>query len=122
MILEEIAMHEDDPADLVHDVFSSAALGDGPLGRPVLGTAASIATLQRADIAEYYRVRYVPSATVVAVSGALEHDDALAAVTNAWDAAVAPVGRAAADPSRGAPAVSGARGPGVDAAAASRPT
>jgi predicted Zn-dependent peptidase len=86
VILEEIAMHEDDPADLVHDVFSSAALGDGPLGRPVLGTTASIAALRQADIAEYYRVRYVPSATVVAVSGALDHDEALAAVVRAWDA------------------------------------
>jgi predicted Zn-dependent peptidase len=85
VILEEIAMHEDDPADLVHDVFSSAALGDGPLGRPVLGTAASIATLQRTDIADYYRVRYVPSATVIAISGALDHADALAAVTRAWE-------------------------------------
>jgi predicted Zn-dependent peptidase len=89
VILEEIAMHEDDPADLVHDVFSGAALGDGPLGRPVLGTSASIAALQRDDIAEYYRSRYVPAATVVAVSGALEHDAALAAVSRAWEAAPA---------------------------------
>ncbi len=53
VILEEIAMHEDDPADHVHDVFSSAALGDGPLGRPVLGTTASITGLQQSAIAEY---------------------------------------------------------------------
>ena len=87
VILEEIAMHEDDPADLVHDVFSSAALGDGPLGRPVLGTAASIAALRRARRSpSTTAVRYIPSATVVAVSGALEHDDALAAVVKAWDA------------------------------------
>ena len=87
VILEEIAMHEDDPADLVHDVFSSAAVGDGPLGRPVLGTAASIAELKQVDIAEYYRSRYVPGAMVVAVSGALDHDEALRAVTRAWDQA-----------------------------------
>ncbi len=87
VILEEIAMHEDDPADHVHDVFSSAALGDGPLGRPVLGTSASIDDLRQLQIAEYYRARYVPAATVIAVSGALDHDAALAAVTKAWDAA-----------------------------------
>ena len=87
VILEEIAMHEDDPADLVHDVFSIAAVGDGPLGRPVLGTAASIAELKQVDIAEYYRSRYVPGAMVVAVSGALDHDEALLSVTKAWDAA-----------------------------------
>ncbi len=85
VILEEIAMHEDDPADLVHDVFSGAALGDGPLGRPVLGTTASITGLQRDAIADYYRSRYVPGATVVAVSGALDHEEALQAVIRAWD-------------------------------------
>jgi predicted Zn-dependent peptidase len=53
----------------------------------VLGTTASIAALQRAEIAEYYRVRYVPSATVIAVSGALDHAEALAAVSKAWDRA-----------------------------------
>jgi predicted Zn-dependent peptidase len=95
VILEEIAMHEDDPADLVHDVFSAAALGDGPLGRPVLGTTASIAGLQQGAIVDYYRGRYVPGATVVAVSGALDHQDALVAVTRAWDAASATTGEPA---------------------------
>ncbi len=87
VILEEIAMHEDDPADLVHDVFSSAVLGDGPLGRPVLGTTASITALAQDDIASYYRARYKPEGMVVAVSGALEHEAVLAAVTKAWETA-----------------------------------
>jgi predicted Zn-dependent peptidase len=87
VILEEIAMHEDDPADLVHDVFSSAALGDGPLGRPVLGTSTSISSLLRDDIAGYYRCRYLPASTVVAISGALDHDAAIDAVARAWEAA-----------------------------------
>ncbi len=95
VILEEIAMHEDDPADLVHDVFSGAVLGDGPLGRPVLGTTASIQGLARDEIDAYYRERYVPSATVVAVSGALDHDAALASVLKAWESAG---GHASADP------------------------
>jgi predicted Zn-dependent peptidase len=86
VILEEIAMHEDDPADHVHDVFSSSALGDGPLGRPVLGTAGSIASLTQPQIADYYRGRYQPAATVVAVSGAIDHDDVLRAVVRAWEA------------------------------------
>jgi predicted Zn-dependent peptidase len=85
VILEEIAMHEDDPADHVHDVFSSSALGDGPLGRPVLGTAESIASLTQAQITDYYRSRYQPAAIVVSVSGAIDHDDVLAAVTRAWN-------------------------------------
>jgi predicted Zn-dependent peptidase len=87
VILEEIAMHEDDPADHVHDVFSSAALGDGPLGRPVLGTTASIGGLAQSAIEQYYRERYQPADIVVAVSGAIDHDDVLKAVIDAWVAA-----------------------------------
>ncbi len=121
VILEEIAMHEDDPADLVHDVFSSAALGDGPLGRPVLGTAASIATLNRSQIAEYYRIRYVPSATVVAVSGALDHAEALAAVVKAWDKLPSwAASRCRPGAARGGPTP--AAGCASRGAAASRPT
>ena len=65
----------------MHDVFSSAVLGGGPLGRPVLGTEQSISAISRDEIAEHYRAHYVPPAMVVAVSGALDHDAALAAVT-----------------------------------------
>ena len=42
VVLEEIAMRDDDPADLVHDEFASALFGDTPLGRPILGTEESI--------------------------------------------------------------------------------
>src|SRR3954465_8224285 len=47
VILEEIAMHDDDPGDIVHDTFASALFGDGPLGRPVIGSVESIETLRR---------------------------------------------------------------------------
>jgi predicted Zn-dependent peptidase len=100
VILEEIAMHEDDPADHVHDVFSSSALGDGPLGRPVLGTAASIASLTQQQIVDYYRSRYQPAATVVAVSGAIDHDEALSAVVRAWAASENALSHAHPDPPR----------------------
>ncbi|WP_235486879.1 pitrilysin family protein, partial [Frankia sp. AvcI1] len=60
VILEEIAMHEDDPGDVVHDVFAEAMLGASALGRPVLGTIESIEGLGRETIADYYRSRYVP--------------------------------------------------------------
>jgi predicted Zn-dependent peptidase len=45
VILEEIAMHDDDPGDMVHDTFAQALLGDSPLGRPILGTVTSIESL-----------------------------------------------------------------------------
>ncbi|CAO5228927.1 M16 family metallopeptidase [Frankia sp. AgKG'84/4] len=84
VILEEIAMHEDDPGDVVHDVFAEAMLGSSALGRPVLGTIESIEGLGRETIAEYYRSRYVPPALVVSVAGNLEHDQALELVAKAF--------------------------------------
>ncbi len=60
VVLEEIAMRDDDPSDLVHDEFSAALYGDTPLGRPILGTVDSIAALTRAQVYGYYRRRYRP--------------------------------------------------------------
>jgi predicted Zn-dependent peptidase len=73
VILEEIAMHDDDPGDIVHDAFTTALYGDGPLGRPVIGSVESIERLSRTAIAGYYRRRYTPSSMVVTASGGLDH-------------------------------------------------
>jgi predicted Zn-dependent peptidase len=73
VVLEEIAMRDDDPADLVHDEFSSALLGDSPLGRPILGTEDSIRALTRRQIAGYYGRRYEPGSMVLAAAGNLDH-------------------------------------------------
>src|SRR6202042_3626447 len=58
VILEEIAMNEDDPADLVHEAFSAQLFGDTPLGRPILGTVDSINSISRERIFDHYRARY----------------------------------------------------------------
>ena len=47
VILEEIAMNEDDPSDLVHEAFSAQLFGDTPLGRPILGTVDSINSISQ---------------------------------------------------------------------------
>ena len=73
VILEEIAMRDDDPADLVHDEFAAALYGDTALGRPILGSVESIAALSRTQVHGYYRRRYRPSEMVVSVAGNLEH-------------------------------------------------
>jgi predicted Zn-dependent peptidase len=73
VVLEEIAMRDDDPADLVHDEFSSALLGDLPLGRPILGTEDSIRALTRRQIAGYYNRRYQPGSMVLAAAGNVDH-------------------------------------------------
>src|SRR6478752_7633724 len=87
VVLEEIAMRDDDPADLVHDVFASTLFGDTPLGRPILGSVTSITALRRAQIAGYYRRRYRPRDMVVAVAGNVDHAAAVRRVRSAFAAA-----------------------------------
>jgi predicted Zn-dependent peptidase len=95
VILEEIAMRDDDPSDLVGDLFGEALFGPTPLGRPVIGDVATIETLTRDRIAGYYRRRYRPEAMVVAVAGAVEHADVVRRVRAAFgdrlDPAAAPL-------------------------------
>src|ERR1017187_3644948 len=65
VILEEIAMNDDDPTDTVHEAFAAQLFGDTPLGRPILGTVDSINSISQARIAEYYHARYTPDTLVV---------------------------------------------------------
>jgi predicted Zn-dependent peptidase len=84
VVLEEIAMRDDDPSDLVHDEFSLALFGDTPIGRPILGTVESIAKLTRRSIAGYYRRRYTPQSMVVSVAGNVEHAEVVRLVRAAF--------------------------------------
>src|SRR6201996_207186 len=74
VVLEEIAMNDDDPSDSVHEAFTTQLFGDTPLGRPVLGTVESIKAITREQIFEHYRARYTPPHLVVSAAGNLEHD------------------------------------------------
>src|SRR5579859_7595624 len=60
VVLEEIAMNEDDPSDTVHEAFTAKLYGDTPLGRPILGTVESINAITRDQINEHYAGRYTP--------------------------------------------------------------
>lgn len=84
VILEEIAMHEDEPSDLVHDVFARQMFGDTPLGRPILGTIETIASLRPQAIRRFYRERYVTSNIVIAAAGNLDHDHIVRLVRKAF--------------------------------------
>jgi predicted Zn-dependent peptidase len=108
VILEEIAMHEDDPGDVVHDAFAEALFGDTPLGRPILGTVDSINALQRTAINGYYRRRYRPENMVVAVAGNLNHAKVVRLVSKAFAAIL---GEEAQADRRPAAARSGGRAP-----------
>ncbi len=84
VILDEIAMHDDDPDDVVHDLFAQQAWGDGPLGRPIAGTAASIESLSRDQIARFHKRHYRPANMVVAAAGNLDHTAVVRLVRRAF--------------------------------------
>jgi len=85
VVLEEIAMYEDTPQELVHDLIAEAVFGDHALGRPVIGTADVIASIPQAAIAGYHDAMYVPQNIVVAAAGNIEHDRVVELVTKALD-------------------------------------
>ncbi|MCA1727020.1 MAG: insulinase family protein [Actinobacteria bacterium] len=86
VILEEINMHEDTPDDLIHDVFTEAVWPGHPLGRPVLGTVATIKAATPDRVRRFYRKHYVPGNVVVAAAGNLDHDAVLKLVEAGMDA------------------------------------
>jgi predicted Zn-dependent peptidase len=73
VVLEEIAMIEDTPQELIHDLLTHAVFGNHPLGRPVLGSAQVIANVSRRSISAYHRARYSAGNVVAATAGNLEH-------------------------------------------------
>src|SRR5690348_382794 len=73
VILEEIAMHDDEPGDEVHDLFVEAMFGKHPLGRLVSGTVDTISAMTRRQILSFYRKRYSAPSIVVAAAGNLDH-------------------------------------------------
>ena len=74
VVLEEIAMYDDAPQELVHDLIADAVFGDHPLGRPVIGTAEVISSIPRESISRYHDEMYVPANIVVAAAGNIEHE------------------------------------------------
>ena len=87
VVLEEIAMTEDDPGDVVHDLFAQVMYGSSPLGRPVLGTVDTINALTRDQVAGFYRRRYRPEHLVVAAAGNIDHASVVRQVERAFTAA-----------------------------------
>ena len=75
VVLEEIAMRDDDPEDTLGDVFLSAMFGDHPVGRPVVGSVESISAMTRAQLHSFHVRRYTPDRMVLAVAGNIEHDE-----------------------------------------------
>ncbi|MDQ8706988.1 pitrilysin family protein [Streptomyces sp. LHD-70] len=87
VILEEIAMTDDDPGDCVHDLFAHTMLGDTPLGRPVLGTVDTVNGLDASRIRRFYKKHYDPRHLVVAAAGNVDHNKVVRQVRAAFEKA-----------------------------------
>ena len=74
VILEEIAMYEDDPQEKVFDVLGEAVFGSHPLGRAIIGYAPVVADTPVSGIRAFHDARYVPGNVVIAAAGAVDHD------------------------------------------------
>jgi predicted Zn-dependent peptidase len=80
VILEEIAMSEDTPEDLVHEYLSSTVWPEDPLGYPVIGTTGSIKDIRKNTILEYKNIHYSPKNMVIAVAGNFNENELKEAV------------------------------------------
>ena len=74
VILQEIGQALDTPDDVIFDQFQETALPGQPLGRPVLGTAASVEAIGRDDLFAYLARHYTASNMVLSAAGRVEHD------------------------------------------------
>ena len=104
VILEELAMADDDPADVANERFFEAVLGAHPLGRPIGGSQETIRAVSRGAVWEHYRGNYRPQDLVITAAGAAPHDELVAAVQAAltaagWDLSIASAPVARRDPS-----------------------
>jgi predicted Zn-dependent peptidase len=80
VILEELAMNDDDPSDVAHEQFAAAVFGQHPLARPIGGTPATIRAVPRDAVVEHYRQHYQPQTLVVTAAGSIDHEALVAQV------------------------------------------
>ena len=106
VVLEEIAMRDDDPEDTLGDVFLSAVFGAHPVGRPVIGSVASVSAMTRSQLHSFHVRRYTPERMVVAVAGNIDHDEVVGLVREHFGAHLTR-GRSAIPPRKGTGRVTG---------------
>ncbi|MDP1808586.1 MAG: pitrilysin family protein [Actinomycetota bacterium] len=88
VVLEEIAMYEDTPDELIHDLFTSALWKDHPLGRQVLGTGGTVRAFDRSKTSGFFENHYTPGNTVIAAAGNLDHDSFVALIKKFYNPTV----------------------------------
>jgi predicted Zn-dependent peptidase len=106
VVLEEIAMRDDDPEDTIGDVFLSALFGAHPVGRPVIGSVESISAMTRTQLHSFHIRRYIPERMVVAVAGNVDHDEVVRLVREHFRSRLVR-GRAPVPPRKGTGRVNG---------------
>ena len=106
VVLEEIAMRDDDPEDTLGDVFLSAMFGEHPVGRPVIGSVDSVSAMTRDQLHSFHVRRYTPDRMVVAVAGNVDHDEVVSLVREHFGPHLVR-GRTPVAPRKGAGRVSG---------------
>jgi predicted Zn-dependent peptidase len=80
VVLEEIAMRDDDPEDTLGDVFLGALFGEHPIGRPVIGSVQTVSAMTRRQLHSFHLRRYTPERMVVAVAGNVDHGEVVSLV------------------------------------------
>ncbi|MEP6954669.1 MAG: pitrilysin family protein, partial [Solirubrobacteraceae bacterium] len=104
IVIEEIAMYDDDPQDKVFDVLGEAVFGTHPLGRAIIGTADVVGSVNAGALHAFHAERYVPSNVVVSAAGSVDHDELVDMVRRAGaerSGATAPLAPAAPSPQAG---------------------
>jgi predicted Zn-dependent peptidase len=121
VVLEEIAMYEDDPQDRVFDLLGEAVFGSHPLGRAVIGRGEVVRAASREQLEGFHAQRYLPGRIVIAAAGSVEHQALLqmaeAAAPRPRAAAASAAGQAGPDAVLG----DGSAPPATSSAAAQAP-
>ena len=106
VVLEEIAMRDDDPEDTLGDLFLSAMFGAHPVGRPVIGSGDTVSAMTRTQLHSFHVRRYTPERMVVAVAGNVDHDEVVGLVREHFGSRLVP-GRTPVPPRKGTGRVGG---------------
>ena len=98
VILEELAMNEDDPEDVAHETFADALMPNSDLGRPIGGSKESILAVSRQQVIDHYKQHYAPNTLIVAAAGGVHHAQLVELVERqlaevGWTAKADPVAR-----------------------------
>jgi predicted Zn-dependent peptidase len=97
VVLEEIRMTQDNPEDLVHELFTQNFWSSHPLGRPILGTPETVSALSRDTLQSWFEHRYAPDHLVITAAGHLTHSQLIDLVSERF-AHLTPTGNSTADP------------------------